>query len=203
MTIVTIPLSKAKVKSSIDVELDDIHAEVYKEALILGLKVLLTRGTSKLADVSDEAERKAELDKIAAENVEKCKEGKIRFTSGSAKTKGVSGKVMVEAMRLARAYVKDGLKSEGYRLSDYSAGDISAAAKALIADDSSIIETAKANLEVREATPVKINLSAIPKDPERVRKADEKKAKAKAPGLSAKQASMPAKRKAQPSQTAH
>lgn len=206
MSIVTVPLSKAKVKSSIELETDSLHEDVYREALILGLKVLLTRGTSKLTEISDEAERKAELEKIAAENLDKCKEGNIRFTAGKAKGPKVSGAVNTEAMRLARGYVKDGLKSQGLKISHYAASDITAAAKALLEDDSSILEQAKANLEARAATPVKINVSAIPVSETKVKAAEAKKAKSKATtegGVSAKQAGMPAKRKAQPQQTAH
>lgn len=195
MSVVTVPLAKTKVKSSIEVETDSLHEDVYREALILGLKVLLTRGTTELAKITDEAERKAGLEKIAAENLEKCKEGKIRFTSGSAKTKGIPAAVKTEAMRLARAYVKDALKADGKKISHYSAGEITEAAKVLLEDDASLIEQAKANLEARAATPIKINLSFLKEDPELVKKAEEKKAKSKASGLSAKQASIPAKRK--------
>lgn len=205
MSMVTVPLSKAKVKSSIELDTDSLHEDVYREALIIGLKTLLTRGTSKLTEISDEASRKAELEKIAAENLEKCKEGTIRFTAGKAKGPKVSGAVNTEAMRLARAAVKDSLKAAGMKISHYAASDITAAAKALLEDDPTILEQAKVNLEARAAVPVKINVSAIPTDAKKVAAAEAKKAKGKTKGdsLSAKQAGLPTKRKGQTSATAH
>jgi hypothetical protein len=77
----------------------------------------------------------------------------------------------------------------------------------MLANDPSIIETAKANLAARASVPIKVDLSAlIHADPELVRKADAKAAKAKADKpLSAKQAGKVAPRDkgAKPTAQAH
>lgn len=197
MSVISVPVTKGK--AAIEVELDQLPEDVYREMCIQGMKVLLNRGMSKITKETypDEEELKAAANAKAAENLEACKEGKIRFT-GSAKTKGISGVVKTEAMRLARGIVKDEIKKAGGKISHYSASDITAAAKELLEASPELIEQAKANLAEREKTPVKINISAIPVDPKRVKAAEEKAAKAKAAKagqLSAKQAGMPAKRK--------
>lgn len=205
MSVVSIPVTKGK--ASVDVELDSLPEDVYREAMIQGMKVLLNRGMSKITKETypNEEELHAAALAKATENLEACKEGKIRFT-GSKSASKVSGAVKTEAMRLARNIVKDEIKKAGGKISHYAASDITAAAKELLDASPELIEQAKANLVEREATPIKIAISAIPVDPKKVAAAEAKKAKAKAEKgttLSAKQASIPAKRKAQPQQTAH
>jgi len=197
MSVVSIPITKGK--APVEVELDSLPEEVYREAMIQGMKVLLNRGMSKITKETYPAEEelKAAAMAKAAENLEACKEGKIRFT-GSKSASKVSGAVKTEAMRLARNIVKDEIKKAGGKISHYAASDITAAAKELLEASPELIEQAKEELEKRAATPVKIAIGAIPTDPKRVKAAEEKKAKAKAAKgetLSAKQAGMPAKRK--------
>jgi hypothetical protein len=86
--------------------------------------------------------------------------------------------------------VKDAMKANKIKISHVKASEITAAAKALLESDPSIVATAEANLKAREATPMKINIaSLIHVDPELVRKDEAKKAKEKAEKpLSAKQA---------------
>lgn len=202
---INIPIVKGKANLEIDTE--GLPIEVYKEALIQGMKVLLNRGMSKITKETypNEEELHTAAMAKAAENLEACKEGKIRFTGSKSSTK-VSGAVKTEAMRLARNIVKDEIKKAGGKISHYAASDITAAAKELLDASPELIEQAKTNLEERAATPIKIAVSAIPTDPKKVKAAEEKKAKAKAgkgETLSAKQAGMPAKRKGQAQATAH
>lgn len=196
MSVISVPVTKGK--APIEVELDSLPEDVYREAMIQGMKVLLNRGMSKITKETypNEEELKTAAMAKATENLEACKEGKIRFT-GSTKAKGISGVVKTEAMRLARNIVKDEIKKAGGKISHYSASDITAAAKELLDASPELIEQAKANLAEREKVPVKINISAIPVDPRRVKAAEDKAAKAKASKgqLSAKQAGMTAKRK--------
>jgi hypothetical protein len=187
---------------TLEVDTSRLPIEVYKEALMQGLKVLAERGMSKLTKEAypDEVERKAAIKAKAEANVQDMYAGKTKL-SGVAKVKKASGAVMTEAMRLARNLVKDAMKANKIKISTVKPRDITAAAKQLLDADPSIIQTAEANLAAREATPVKIDITKLVKaDPELVKKAEEKAAKAKADKpLSAKQAGKVAPRaKAKP-----
>jgi phosphoribosylformylglycinamidine (FGAM) synthase PurS component len=183
--------------------------DVYREALLQGLKALSERAMSKITKEAypDEAERKAAIKAKAEDNIDKMYRGEVKIT-GKASVEKPKGAVMTEAMRLARNLVKDFMKSKKIKISTVKASEITKAATVLLGQDPSIIETAKANLAARANVPIKVDLSAlIHADPELVRKADAKAAKAKADKpLSAKQAGKVAPRakgsKPQPQATA-
>lgn len=204
--VIMVPITKGGATIAMNVQ--ELPMEVYRELLIQGAKAVLNRGMSKITvkDLEGEELAKAQAAAMAKaqENLEACKEGKIRFTGG-AKAEKVSGKVKTEAMRLARNIVKDELKKAKQKISHYAASDITAAAKALLDENPELMEQAKANLAEREATPVKINLGGLKTDPKKVAAAEKAAAakKDKAGTVSAKQAGMPAKRKGQPQATAH
>lgn len=197
MAVVSIPVVKAK--DIIEFDTKDLPDDVYTEAVILGLKTLVNRGMTKctVKDLGDEATVKSEAMIIASKNKEKILAGDIKF-SGKAKATKVSGVVNTEAMRIARERVKDAAKKAGYKISTIKASQITEAAKALIAQDDTIIEQAKANIEARTATPMPFDIKSLVKeDPELVAKANAAAAKKKADKpLSAKQAGMVKGRKA-------
>lgn len=188
-TTITIALKNGA--GNVEVDTAQLPDAVYREALMQGLKVMAERAMSKLTKEAypDETERKAAIKAKALENIQDMYAGKVKIT-GAPTVKKASGAVMTEAMRLARNLVKDAMKANKIKISTVKASDITAAAKALIANDPSIVTTAEANLKAREATPVKIDITAlIHADPELVAKAEAKAAKAKADKpLSAKQA---------------
>ena len=192
-TTVTVPVVKGK--GTIEFVIDDIPPDVWAEVILQGLKVLVNRGTSKVTKTTypKEAELKAKAMEVAEAQRTAMYEGKIKLTGGAKTTGKVSGAVKTEAMRLARNLVKDELKRQKIKISHVAASDITAAAKALLEQDDSLIAQATENLKAREAVPVgdKINISALIKiDPKKKAAADAKAAKAKAEGLSAKQAGM-------------
>lgn len=205
--IYTIPVTKGK--ASIEINVNDVPDDVYKEALLLGLKELVNRGMSKVTVAKLEG---AELDKakaaamaIAAKNVEAIKTSKIKFAGKKAKS-GEPAAVMTEALRLAKNLVKDVIKQNGGKISHYKASEITLAAKEYLAKDETLIEQAKANLEERAKTPVsgKVDImSLVKEDPELVKKAEAKKADKKVAGLSAKQAGMTKTRAKPVNATAH
>ena len=203
-TIVKFALKNGAGEMEVDTAL--VPLEVYREALMQGFKQIAERGMSKItkANIPDEDKRKAEIKLKAEANIADMYAGKTKIT-GQPKAKKASGAVMTEAMRLARNLVKDAMKLNKIKISHVKASEITAAAKALIESDPSIVETAKANLEVREATPLKIDVTKlIHTDPELVRKDEAKKAKAKAEKpLSAKQAGKVAPRAKGAKPTAH
>lgn len=204
-TFYTIPVTKGK--ASIEINIDDVPNDVYKEALLLGLKELVNRGMSKISVAKLEG---VELDKAkaaamaqAAKNVEAIKTSKIKFAGKKTKT-AESAAVMTEALRLAKNLVKDEIKRAGGKISHYKASEITLAAKELLSQDESLVTQAKANLEEREKTPVKVNImSLVKEDPELVKKAEAKKAEKKTAGLSAKQAGMTKVRSKPQTATAH
>jgi hypothetical protein len=179
-TLIAIPLKNGA--GSVDVDTAKLPDDVYREALLQGLKVIAERAMSKITKEAypDEAERKAAIKAKAQANVDDMYLGKVKIT-GQATVKKASGAVMIEAMRLARNLIKDTMKENKIKISTVKASDITAAAKQLIANDPSIVTTAEANLAARAATPIKIDIMAlVHADPELVAKAEAKAAKAKA-----------------------
>jgi hypothetical protein len=177
-TLIAIPLKNGA--GSVDVDTARLPDDVYREALLQGLKVIAERAMSKITKEAypDEAERKAAIKAKAQANVDDMYAGKVKITGAATKA---SGAVMTEAMRLARNLVKDAMKANKIKISTVKASDITAAAKQLITNDPSIVTTAEANLAARTATPIKIDIMAlVHADPELVAKAEAKAAKAKA-----------------------
>ncbi len=179
-TMITIALKNAA--GNIEVDTSKLPDDVYREALMQGLKVIAERGMSKLTKEAypDETERKAAIKTKAEANVQDMYDGKTKVT-GATKVKKASGAAMTEAMRLARNLVKDAMKANKIKISTVKASEITKTARLLIDQDPSILKTAEANLAAREATPIKIDIKALIKpDAELVAKDDAKKAKAKA-----------------------
>jgi hypothetical protein len=182
---------------SVQVDTSRLPDDVYREALMQGLKVIAERAMSKITKEAypDDAQRKAAIKAKAEANVQDMYDGKTKIT-GQAKVKKASGAIMTEAMRLARNLVKDAMKANKIKISHVKASEITGAAKALIESDPTILSTAEANLKAREATPIKIDIKAlIHEDAGLVQKDEARKAKAKADKpLSSKQASKVAPR---------
>lgn len=206
MAILNVPITKGG--GTVPVNTDDIaeggdlSPEVYAEALLQGLKVLLNRGASKITKETypSEDERKVAAMAKAAEQLELVRTNKIKFT-GQSKAKKASGAVMTEARRLAKNLVKDMMKEQGIKVSHVDAKDITAAANKVLELKPELIEMAEKNIAERTAVPVQIDLSGlIPVNADKKAKADAKK---KDKPLSAKQAGMVAKRSKGQSATAH
>lgn len=175
MAMMNVPVTKGKTTVAIDTDL--IPTEVYAEALLQGLKVLVNRGMSKITkETYPQAEELvAAATAKANENAADILAGKVKLSG--AKPKAASGAVMTEARRLARNLVKDEMKRQGIKISHVEASEITKAANALLAEDPTLIETAKANLEERAKVPVKINVAAIPISDKKVKAAEARKAK--------------------------
>jgi hypothetical protein len=175
----------------VSVDTSRLPDDVYREALLQGLKALAERAMSKITKEAypNDAERKAAIKAKAEANIQDMYDGKTKITGRAAAAKP-KGAVMTEAMRLARNLVKDAMKANKIKISTVKASEITNAAKVLLESDPSIIATAEANLAARSASPAKIDIASLIKvDPELVAKAEAKAAKAKADKpLSAKQA---------------
>lgn len=197
MAIASLDIAVTKGKGVLTVDLTKLPDDVYKEALLQGLKVLLNRGASKITKAAypNEEEMKAAAMAKATEQLEMAYSGKTKLTGGKAKK--ASGAVMTEARRIAKAMVKDAIKAAGGKVSHYEASEITKAANALLETEQGkeIIAQAETNLKEREKTPISLDItSIISESPKLVAKAEEEKAKKKGQ-LSAKQAGLPKKRK--------
>lgn len=183
----------------VEIDTATIPQEVYEAALAEGLKAFVNKGMSKIMTKGLEGQKLAEAQAAAMkkgqENAEAIKNGTIKLPGRKAKGK-TPGKVMTEAMRLARNLIKDAMKAQGIKISHVKASEITKAAKAYLEQDQSLIAKAEANLAEREAAPAPaIDIkSLIHEDPALVAKAEAAAAKKKEQ-LSAKQAGLPAKRK--------
>lgn len=149
MGIMKIEVTKAK--QALDIDTSELPDQVYQEALRQGLKVLLNRGMTKITK-----ETYPNADELKAAALEKAnttladmKAGKIRIVG--AKGDKVSGAVKTEAMRIARALVKDEMKRQKIKVSYVPAKEISLAAENVIRANPSIMEKAKLAVEAREA----------------------------------------------------
>lgn len=197
-----VQISKAKKALRVALGEADMPAESFEEILYLGLEAFLNKGMSKIA-VKDlegkelEAAQKAAFEK-AEENLKALKAGEFKSKRGKGgKATKVSGEIKTEALRLAKALVKDQIKADGGKISHYKASDITVWAKQVLDSDmgKQLFEQAKAAIEARKATPVKISLAGLKPDADLVKKAEETNAKRKASKpLSAKQAGMVAPR---------
>ncbi len=189
-----------KVKdASVDVDLDQLPDEVYKEMLRLGAETYINKvGMSKIGAGLTKLEG-TELTKAqnavvaqAQKNVADMLAGKIKIAGEKSATK-VSGAVNTEAMRLAKNLVKDAMKKAGLKISHTPASEITAAAKEVLKSMPDLYATAEANLKARAETPLAgIDIKSLVKeDPKLVAKANEAKAaKKKGAPLSAKQAGL-------------
>ena len=206
MAVLNIPIAKAGkgVTFSVDMEtVNELLAEdaIFKQVVEEGLKTILNSRMSKLSAPSKLEGKELESAKAAAlakaqENLADLRAGKLTKKTGGA-TKGVAGKVMTEARRLARDIIKNEIRKAGMKPSQVEAKDITAAANALIEQDPSLIEEAKANIEERETKPLAIDIKSLVKESPKLQakaKAKAEQAKANKP-LSAKQAGKVAPRK--------
>ncbi len=190
-TTVNIPITKAGKGVVVPFDLDEVMewpAETVRELLFQGLKNVVNRGQSKESSAKDMegAELQAHTERvleIVNKQIELCKEGKIRISGGKAK-KASSSAVRTEAMRNARALVKDALKRAGEKVSHYPPKEITKAAELLLEgeDGPELMKQAEeaVNARQKKAAEAKIDLSAIHVDPELVKKAEAKKKKPKA-----------------------
>lgn len=179
-----IPVTKAK--ATVEVCIDDLPTDVYKEVMIQGLKHFMNQGMGdiKVTGLKDKdlvTAQKLALD-VAEENTEKLYSGKIRMSKGT-RTK-IAGAVKVEAMRLARLVVKQAIKDDGGKVSHYSAKQISEAAQLWLEsteEGADCLKEAEANIKKRDETQAKakIDLSGIKPDEELVKKAEAKAEAAK------------------------
>lgn len=199
MAILQIPLVKVK-GAHIEVDTDKLHQDVYAYAMVLGLKALMNRGTSgeKAKGLSADEYRQ-----IAEKQLADAYEGKTRII-GQKRTAGKKdGKEMTEAVRIAKETVKQMIKANGEKISHYSAGEITKAAKAIVdSDPETYLAAARENIakaEMATSKTPKIDIMAmVAPDAGKVAKAAEKAAAARAQTSAAKAGKITPKAKPAP-----
>lgn len=201
MAILQIPITKAGNKP-IPVETDTLGDAMVELIYREGLKVLLNAKMSKVSVAKlvgkDLEDAQAAAYEIGMKNFAALEAGTIVKGRTAAAKSGVPAEVRTEAMRLARAIVKDEARNAGLRPSLIPASEITAAAKQVLEDNPDLFAKAQENIDNRKSVTPKISLGGLKEDAKLVKAADEKKAAAAAARkstLSAKQAGKVAPRK--------
>lgn len=214
-------IEKIKLKGDVgevEVNISKLADSSYKLAMVEGITSLVNSvGMSKIMpgvtklEGKEKTERVAAILKQAQQNVEALLAGTISKRGRSAVK--ASGAVQTEAMRLAKAMVKDLIRNSGQKIGAYSAKEITAAAKKVLEANPELIKTAEKNLEARAAEAKGVggldltNMFGAKASSEEVKAKPKVPPKAKAKGdktLSATQAGKVAPRqKPVPAATAH
>lgn len=197
---ILIPKANAPVAVDMDVILDESYPqEAWNEILRQGLKHFLTQGmgdikTTGLSGKELEKAQAVALEKAQA-NLDKVLKGQIRITGGKAKAKAGNKAVVTEAMRIARAMVRDAIKSAGQvKISHVPAKEITELARQLLSGDygPEIIASAEKNIAEREGKEAEVRsglaalVGEVKADPKLVAKAEAKAEAAKKPVARAK-----------------
>lgn len=139
----------------IEVNFTQLSDDVAKAVVMAGLEKIFgtANGAAKaIAGVTklegkELAERQAEIRKAAEATKQQLADGTV---PGAKKAKA-SGAVNTEAMRIAKNMVKDLIRSSGQKIGAYSAKELTAAAKEVLARNQHIIQLAEKNLAERAA----------------------------------------------------
>jgi hypothetical protein len=133
--------------------------DIYQYIFQVGLETIVNKvGMSKIAagitkaQGEDKVKRTAEIVEQAQKTVQAMYDGDLKGAKATSKR---SGAVNTEAMRLAKALVKDTLRNNGYKISAFDAKEITAYAKEVLKANSELYKKAQENLEQRAALPVK------------------------------------------------
>lgn len=144
--------------------LNDFSPEVFAAIIEKGMQALLGSAMTKIVftGLKEGSPQYVEMQQAAMtkalENLERLKAGTVK-AGRSRKSKGVSGAVMTEARRLARALVKEEMKRQKIKVSLVEASEITKLANALIEQNPELIEEATANLAKRDAEASKLAIA--------------------------------------------
>ena len=154
---------KIKLKGGVgevDVIVGDIlDMDVYQYIFQVGLETIINKvGMSKIAagvtklEGEEKAKRTAEIVEQANLTVQAMYDGNLKGAKTVSKRTGAT---QTEAMRLAKALVKDTLRQGGYKISAFGIKQITAFAKEVLADNPDLYKRAEENLKARAELPIK------------------------------------------------
>lgn len=142
----------------VEVDTSKVEMAAYEAIFAAGLKHFIDKAGDKIAkgitklSAEEQVKAKAELVSQALKTVQSMYDGNLKTGRAKAKT---SGAEQTEAMRLARALVKDTLRQNGYKVGAFSAKQHTDMAKEILADNPSLYAKARENLAQRAEMPVK------------------------------------------------
>jgi hypothetical protein len=172
-----------KAKTTMEVEIDNLPEETYAEALRRGLKDILNSEQTKFTkkDYPNAEELQAASLAKAQEQLEKAYAGTIRMSGQPRKAK-VAGKVMIEARRRAKSFVKDTLRRDGVKVSYVEPRAITQAANDYLETEEGLglIAKVQAEMEALDKAPPKVNISKVQVSAKRKAEAEKKKTEATA-----------------------
>lgn len=154
---------KVKLKGGVgEVEVDAskiVDMDIYQYIFQVGLETIINKvGMSKLATGitkatgEDKAKRTQQIVEQAQKTIQAMYDGDLKGAKATSKRTGAT---QTEAMRLAKALVKDLLRKEGYKISAFDAKELTAFAKEVLAGNQDLYKRAEENLAQRAALPVK------------------------------------------------
>jgi len=154
---------KVKLKGGVgEVEVDAskiVDMDIYQYIFQVGLETIINKvGMSKIAtgitkaEGEDKVKRTAEIVEQAQRTVQAMYDGNLKGAKASSKRTGAT---QTEAMRLAKALVKDTLRSNGYKISAFDAKELTAFAKEVLAGNPDLYKRAEENLKARAELPIK------------------------------------------------
>jgi len=152
-----------------EVEVDTSRIEdmaVYQYIFQCGLETIINKvGMSKIAAglTKLEGEEKAKaITKVTEQanlTVQAMYSGDLKGAKATSKR---TGSVQTEAMRLAKAIVKQTLRDNGYKISAFDNSELTTFAKDVLAGNQDLYKTAEENLKARAALPIKgLNVAAM------------------------------------------
>lgn len=139
---------------------------VYEFIFMTGVETIVNKlGMSKISagltklDGEEKAKAIAAVVEQALKTVQAMYDGDLKGAKATSKR---TGAVQTEAMRLAKALVKQELRNAGYKLSSFDAKELTSFAKDVLKDNADLYKTAEENLKARAALPVKgLNVGAM------------------------------------------
>ncbi len=154
---------KVKLKGGVgEVEVDAskiVDMDIYQYIFQVGLETIINKvGMSKIAagvtklEGEEKAKRTAEIVEQANLTVQAMYDGNLKGAKAVSKRTGAT---QTEAMRLAKALVKDTLRQGGYKISAFDMKQITAFAKEVLADNPDLYKRAEENLKARAELPIK------------------------------------------------
>lgn len=161
---------KIKLKGGVgEVEVDTskiVDMDIYQYIFQVGLETIINKaGMSKIATGitkavgEDKVKRTADIVEQAQRTVQAMYDGNLKGAKATSKRTGAT---QTEAMRLAKALVKDTLRSNGYKISAFDAKELTAFAKEVLSGNPDLYKRAEENLKARAELPIKgLNVAAM------------------------------------------
>lgn len=155
-TIFEVPIAKGGKDATVRVVYEELSDDALRVVIAEGLKSILNSRMSKVGATTkmegDELSgANAKAMEIAAKNLADLQSGALGSKSKSKAKSELPREIQTEAMRIARAMVKDAIRAAKGYPSTYAASEITAMAKKFIEVKPEIVKTATENVSKRKA----------------------------------------------------